>query len=52
MQNPFKYPKEMDALQQALSALPTVGVYTLGAVLAAAFASAGFVGAEAVAPGE
>lgn len=51
MQSPFKYGREMDGLQGALAGLPTVGVYVLGAALAAALGGAGFAGVQALAPG-
>ena len=41
----------MDGLQGALAGLPTVGVYVLGAALAAALGGAGFAGVQALAPG-
>ena len=47
----FPYERKMDGMQAALSGLPSAGVYVLGAALAAALGGAGFVGAEAVAPG-
>ncbi|EFN52285.1 hypothetical protein CHLNCDRAFT_139027 [Chlorella variabilis] len=50
VENPFKYPRDMDGLQSALAGLPTAGVYVLGAALAAGLGGAGFVGAGAVAP--
>ena len=49
-QSPFKYGRDMDGLQGALAALPTAGVYLLGAALAAGLGGAGFAGAEALAP--
>ncbi|PSC73353.1 chloroplastic isoform X2 [Micractinium conductrix] len=50
MESPFKYGRDMDGLQGALAALPTAGVYLLGAALAAGLGGAGFAGAEALAP--
>ncbi len=51
MQNPFKFAKEMDGLQSALSGLPTAGVYALGAVLVAALGGGASIGASNVVPG-
>lgn len=51
LQNPFKCGRELDGLQSTLAGVPTVGVYLLGAALAAALGGVGFVGAEALAPG-
>lgn len=52
MQNPFKYPRQMESLQSAMSQLPSAGVYVLGAALAVAFGGAGSLVAGSVAPGE
>lgn len=52
MQNPFKYPQQMDGLQSALSQLPTAGVYVVGAALVAVLGGSGITAASAVAPGE
>lgn len=50
-QNPFKYPRQMEGLQGPLSQLPTVGVYVLGAALAAVLGGGGWAVVGAVAPG-
>lgn len=47
----FPYEKQMDGMQAALAGLPAAGVYLLGAALAAGLGGAGFVGAQALAPG-
>lgn len=52
MQNPFKYPRQMESLQGVLSKLPSAGVYVLGAALVAALGGVGSTGVGAVAPGE
>lgn len=51
-QNPFKYPREMDGLQSALSGLPTAAVYVLGVVLAAGLGGGAALGAGSALPGE
>lgn len=45
IQNPFRYPRQMDGLQNVLSQIPTVGVYIVGA---AAVAALGLSGSSAV----
>jgi hypothetical protein len=45
IQNPFRYPRRMDGLQNVLSQIPTVGVYIVGA---AAVAALGLSGSSAV----
>lgn len=52
LQNPFKYPRQMDGLQSALAQLPSVGVYVVGAALVAVLGGAGVGVVSAVAPGE
>ncbi len=51
LQNPFRYPRQMDGLQSVLSQIPTIGVYVVGAAAVAAFGLTGLVGAGTIAPG-
>jgi hypothetical protein len=51
LQNPFRYPRQMDGLQSVLSQVPTIGVYVVGAAAVAAFGLTGSVGAGTIAPG-
>jgi len=51
LQNPFRYPRQMDGLQSVLSQIPTIGVYVVGAAAVAAFGLTGSVGAGTIAPG-
>lgn len=41
MQNPFRYPRQMDGLQGVLSQIPTIGVYVVGAAAVAALGLTG-----------
>lgn len=45
LQNPYRYPRQMDGLQNVLSQLPTMGVYIVGV---AAMAALGLTGSAAV----
>jgi hypothetical protein len=51
-QNPYKYPREMDGLTAALAALPSAGVYALGAALVVALGGGASAAAQSLAPGE
>lgn len=51
LQNPFRYPRQMDGLQSVLSQLPTIGVYVVGAAAAAALGLTGSSVAGSIAPG-